>query len=150
MSGMIAQPHSLGTNLLTRIEVSLSRCFTQDLDLSSNAFTEWPLLGGRLPPLRQLSLSNNGRLLSAPQDALQGCAGSLQSLDLSGMLPSFIDLYTIKLGEREMYLTMLIVVTECPAQANVVFTGNNPNVHGMWALRAWQSSSCLHRRCPAH
>ena len=57
----------------------------QVLDLRSNAFTEWPLPEGQLPPLRQLSLSNNGRLLSAPQDALQGCAGSLQSLNLSGM-----------------------------------------------------------------
>ncbi|CAL5221783.1 g4045 [Coccomyxa viridis] len=56
----------------------------QVLDLSSNAFTEWPLPGGQLPPLRQLRLSSNGRLLSAPQEALQGCAGSLRSLDISG------------------------------------------------------------------
>ncbi len=57
----------------------------QVLDLSNNAFTEWPLPQCQLPSLREVSLSNNGRLLSAPQDALRCCAGSLQSLDVSGM-----------------------------------------------------------------
>jgi Leucine-rich repeat (LRR) protein len=56
----------------------------QVLDLSSNALTEWPLPAGRLPRLRQLDLSGNARLLSAPEDALQCCADTLQSLRLSG------------------------------------------------------------------
>ena len=59
-------------------------CLVQVLCLSRNAFVEWPLPTSRLPSLRQLDLSGNGRLLSAPQDALQCCAGTLQELDLSG------------------------------------------------------------------
>ena len=46
---------------------------------------EWPLPESQLPPFRQLSLSDNWLLTCAPQHALQSCAGSLQSLDLSGM-----------------------------------------------------------------
>ena len=55
------------------------------LDLSSNALTEWPLPASRLPCLRQLDLSGNARLFLAPQDALRGCADTLQSLSLSGV-----------------------------------------------------------------
>lgn len=57
----------------------------QVLDLSSNALIEWPLPASRLPCLRQLDLSGNARLFSAPQDALQGCADTLQNLSMSGV-----------------------------------------------------------------
>ncbi len=93
----------------------------QVLDVSSNAFTEWPLPKGRLPPLRQLSLATNGRLLSAPKNALQGCAGSLQRLDLSGMLSSLFDCYTAKVEGARVYLTMphAVNVTACSSRCGV-------------------------------
>ncbi len=92
--------------------MTCEECLTQVLDLSSNAFTEWPLPEGQLPPLRQLRLSSNGRLLSAPQEALQGCAGSLQSLDLSGMLSPLSGCYTAKLEGATKYQTMLHAISE--------------------------------------